>query len=322
MSAGVTNCKELKNLLISSLRRNYADALLLSGGLDSSILAFAGKPKVSFTVSVGDNAPDLVYAIRVAARHEIEHIVVKLTYEALLQIIEELVRILKTFSTLEIRNSSVLLAGIKAARNEGYKNLMTGDGGDELFAGYNYLSRFYGDMDALDKELHKLWESMHFSSKYLGKATGIGIRTPLLDSEFVNYAKSVRTADKIGKYKGLTWSKFILRKCYESDLGKDIVWRPKLAQEQGAGTSIIASVIAGKFDDNTFASGQSKALAESVKIRDKEHLYYYSLYRKYFPAPRDEACNGHLHCTECRGCFTTRGQYCNICGSFPVKPEI
>src|ERR1051325_7674556 len=132
MSAVVTDCKELKKLLISSLRRNYADALLLSGGLDSSILAFAGKPKVSYTVSVGDNAPDLAYAIRVAARHKIEHIVVKLTYEALLQIIEELVRILKTFSTLEIRNSSVLLAGIKAARNEGYKNLMTGDGGDEI----------------------------------------------------------------------------------------------------------------------------------------------------------------------------------------------
>jgi asparagine synthase (glutamine-hydrolysing) len=322
MSAGITDCKELKNLLNRSLLRNYADALLLSGGLDSSILACVGKPKVSFTVSVGDNAPDLEYATRVAARHNIEHILVKLTYEQLLQIIEELVKILKTFSPLEIRNSSVVLAGIRAATNEGYKSLMTGDGGDEIFAGYNYLSRFYGDVDALDKELHKLWESMHFSSIYLGKVTGIGIRTPLLDSEFLNYAKSVRTIDKIGKYKGLTWGKFILRKCYESDLGKDIVWRPKLAQEQGAGTSVITSVISGKFDDYTFALGQNKALAESTKLRDKEHLYYYSLYRKYFPAPRDEACNGHLHCTECRGCFTTRGQYCNICGSFPVKPEI
>src|SRR5919106_781338 len=157
MSAGITNCKELKNLLTRSIRRNYADALLLSGGLDSSILAFVGKPKVSFTVSVGDNAPDLEYATRVAARHNIEHVIVKLTYEVLLQIIEELVRILKTFSPLEIRNSSVVLAGIRAATNEGYKYLMTGDGGDEIFAGYNYLSRFYGDLDALDKELHKLW---------------------------------------------------------------------------------------------------------------------------------------------------------------------
>lgn len=322
MSAAITNCKELKKLLNRSVSRNYADALLLSGGLDSSILACVGKPRVSFTVSVGDNAPDLEYAIRVAAAHDIELKVVKLAYEELLKIIEELVKILKTFSPLEIRNSSVILAGIKAATNEGSKYLMTGDGGDELFAGYNYLSRFYADVGALDKELNKLWESMHFSSIYLGQVTGVGIRTPLLDSEFLKYAKSVRTVDKIGKYKGSTWGKFILRKCYESDLGEDIVWRPKLAQEHGAGTSIIKSIISKKFDDDTFASGRNKALAESTKLRDKEHLYYYSLYRKYFPAPIDEACNGHLHCTECKGCFTAGGQYCNICGSFPVRPDI
>jgi asparagine synthase (glutamine-hydrolysing) len=321
MSAGIINCEDLKDLLNRSLRRNYADALLLSGGLDSSILACAAKPKVSFTISVGDNAPDLEYATRVAARNDIEHIVVKLTYEELLQIVEEVVKILKTFSPLEIRNSSVALAGIRAATNKGYKYLMTGDGGDELFAGYNYLSRFYADVGALDKELHKLWKSMHFSSIYLGKVTGIDIRTPLLDSEFLKYAKSVRTIDKIGKYNGLTWGKFILRKCYESDLGEDIVWRPKLAQEQGAGTSSLTSILSGELDDYSFALGQNKALAESTKLRDKEHLYYYSLYRKYFPAPKDEACNDHLHCTECKGCFTTGGQYCNICGSFPVKPE-
>ncbi|HJT49630.1 MAG TPA: asparagine synthase-related protein [Nitrososphaeraceae archaeon] len=322
MSAGVTNCEELKKLLKSSLRRNYADALLLSGGLDSSILACMGKPKVSFTISVGDNAPDLEYATRVAARHMIEHVVVKLSYEELLQTIEELIKILKTFSPLEIRNSSVVLAGIKAATDQGYKYLMTGDGGDELFAGYNYLSRFYSDIGALDKQLHKLWESMHFSSIYLGRVKGVGIRTPLLDSEFIKYAKAVRTADKIGVYKGLTWGKFILRKCYEPDLGEDIVWRPKLAQEQGAGTNVITSIVSEKLDSYTFALGHEKALAESTKLRDKEHLYYYSLYRKYFPAPGDEACNDHLHCPECRACFTTVGQYCNTCGSFPVTAEI
>jgi asparagine synthase (glutamine-hydrolysing) len=322
MSAGVTNCEELKNLLKSSLRRNYADALLLSGGLDSSILACVGKPKISFTISVGDNAPDVEYARRVAARHMIEHIVVKVTYEELLQTIEELIKILKTFSPLEIRNSSVVLAGIRAANDYGYKRLMIGDGGDELFAGYNYLSRFYDDVAALDRELHKLWDSMHFSSIYLGTVKGVEISTPLLDSEFLRYAKSVRTDYKIGVYKGLTWGKFILRKCYEPDLGEDIVWRPKVAQEHGAGTNMITSVISEKLDHYTFALGHDNALAESTKLRDKEHLYYYSLYRKYFPPPRDEACDGHLRCPGCRACFTAVGQYCSICGAFPVKPEI
>ena len=315
------SCTKLKGLLYQSVQNNYANALLLSGGLDSSILACIAKPKVSFTVSLGDNAPDLEYATAVAARYSREHIIVKLTNEKLLEIIEELVKVMKTFSPLEIRNSSVALAGIKAARNKGCKYIMTGDGGDELFAGYNYLSRYYGDTKTLEKEIHKLWDSMHFSSLYLGEITGVDVRTPFLEEDFVRYAKSVQMVDKIGKYHGYRWGKFILRKCYESDLGEEIVWRPKLAQEEGAGTTNIRSFISEKLDDESFILGQKNALCESTKLRDKEHLYYYSLYRKYFAAPKDETCDNHLRCTECKGCFTASGQYCHICGSFPVRPE-
>ena len=320
-TATTPRCTELKNLLDKSVQKNYADALLLSGGLDSSILAYVAKPRVSFTVSLGDNAPDLEYAIRVATKYSQEHIIVKLTYQNLLEIIEELVKVLKTFSPLEIRNSSVTFAGIRAAMNEGCKQIMTGDGGDELFAGYNYLSRYYVDVSALDKELHKLWNSMHFSSIYLGKVTGVDVKMPLLDKQFVSYAKSVETVEKIGNHRGLTWGKFILRKCYESKLGEEITWRPKLAQEEGAGTTNIKSFISRKLDNESFSSGQKNALRELTKLRDKEHLYYYLLYRKYFPAPKDEACDNHPRCTECKGCFTDRGKYCRICGSFPVEPE-
>src|ERR671932_629791 len=165
----IPKCTKLKGLLHESVQKNYADALLLSGGLDSSILACIARPKVSFTVSLGDNSPDLEYATAVAARYSREHIIVKLTNEKLLEIIEELIRVMKTFSPLEIRNSSVALAGIKAAANEGCKCLMTGDGGDELFAGYTYLSRYYNNIKVLDKQIHILWDSMHFSSLHLGK---------------------------------------------------------------------------------------------------------------------------------------------------------
>jgi asparagine synthase (glutamine-hydrolysing) len=316
-----TRCKELKTLLDRSVHRNYAYALLLSGGLDSSILACIAKPKVSFTVSLGDNAPDVEYARRVAAKHNTEHIVVNLTYEKLLETIEELIRLLKTFSPLEIRNSSVVLAGIKAAFDKGYRNIMTGDGGDELFAGYNYLSRYHADPRALDKKMHNLWRSMHFTSLYLGRLTGVCVKTPFLDKKFLSYAKSIPTIEKIGEYDGLRWGKFILRKCYESELGEEIVWRPKLAQEEGAGTTDIASFISWKLDDRSFTLGKRNAYSESTKIRDKEHLYYYLLYRKYFSPPKDEACNGRLRCPECKGCFTTASRFCRICGSFPVKPE-
>ena len=246
------SCTKLKGLLYKSVQKNHADALLLSGGLDSSILACLAKPKVSFTISLGDNAPDLEYANAVAAKYSREHIVVKLTNEKLLEIIEELIKIMKTFSPLEIRNSSVALAGIKAAANKGCEYIMTGDGGDELFAGYNYLSRYYHDIKMLDKEIRKLWDTMHFSSLYLGEIAGIDVKTPFLEEDFVKYAKSIQIVDKIGNHHGSTWGKFILRKCYESDLGEEIVWRRKLAQEEGAGTTNIRTFISEKLDDDSF----------------------------------------------------------------------
>jgi asparagine synthase (glutamine-hydrolysing) len=316
-----TSCKELRTLLRRSVRRNYADAILLSGGLDSSILASIAKPKVSFTVSLGDNAPDVGYARIISSRYNMEHTIVILSYQELLEVIEEVVKFLGTFNPLEIRNSSVVLAAMKAAKDKGHTNIMTGDGGDELFAGYNYLSRYYTDSRALDSELHKLWKIMHYSSLRLGQITKVGVKAPFLDGQFLAYAKSIDTAEKIGEFHGSKWGKFLLRKCYQQDLGEGIAWRPKLAQEKGAGTSNIRTFISRSLDDRYFNLGKKDAFYESVNIVDKEHLYYYLLYRKYFSPPKHEVCHGQYRCADCKGCVRGTSQMCRICGAFPVKRQ-
>jgi asparagine synthase (glutamine-hydrolysing) len=307
-------------MLNMSVTRNHADALLLSGGLDSSILACILKPAMSLTISLGQNAPDVEPATIVAGMYSEGHKVIRLGYERLLEIIGQLINIFRTFDPIEIRNSSVLLAGIRSAQEEGYKKLMTGDGGDELFAGYNYLKRYYTDLPALDDQLHKLWQSMRFSSSLIGKIIGMDIKTPFLDNKFLTYAKSIDIHEKIGEYSGQKWGKFILRRCYECKLGKQIAWRSKLAQEEGAGITNIKDFISSMTADRDFHLGIKKALSEGVTIRDKEHLYYYILFRKHFPAPKDEPCL-YLRCPECKGCFESATQYCHICGAFPVIPQ-
>jgi asparagine synthase (glutamine-hydrolysing) len=162
---------------------------------------------------------------------------------------------------------------------------------------------------------------MHFSSIYLGEIIGVRLKAPFLDEQFVDYAKSVQTIDKVGEYCNSKWGKFLLRKCYEKFLGERIAWRPKLAQEQGAGITSIQDFISRKLDDRSFALGKKDALFESINISNKEHLYYYLLYRKYFKPPRDEACKHGRRCPKCKGCFVYPGQMCRTCGAFPVSPE-
>jgi asparagine synthase (glutamine-hydrolysing) len=314
-----TDCKELTRRLQESVTRHKCDALLLSGGLDSSILASILRPRYAVTCSFGEDSPDAPFATEVAGRFCGALTRVVISPEKMLDLVDQVVHLFKTFDPIEIRNSAVALAGIQRAKEDGYSSIMTGDGGDELFAGYNYLSRHYSDPSRLDLEVRRLWKVMHFSAQKIGDHVGVKVMTPYLDSEFIEYAKSLPISVKVGDYGGKKWGKYILRTCYVSDLGDSIAWRPKLAQEQGAATDRFEGYINERIDDMTFSNKSAIARAEGVALRNKEHLYYYALYRSHFAAPKEENCA--LRCPSCRGCMVVDGRFCRTCGAYPVTPE-
>jgi asparagine synthase (glutamine-hydrolysing) len=306
-------------MLEESVDRNRCDALLLSGGLDSSILAGILRPPYAVTCSFGDDSPDVPYASKVAERFCGHHARVVLGPEKMLDLVEKAVQIFKTFDPVEIRNSVVALAGMEQAKNDGHTEIMTGDGGDELFAGYNYLSRYFSDPARLDVEVRRLWKVMHFSAQKLGEHLGMKIMAPFLDAGFMDYAKSMPVSEKVGEHEGKIWGKHNLRNCFEPMLGSKIAWRAKLAQEQGAATDRFAAFIDDRIDDLTFSNKSAIARREGVVLRSKEHLHYYALFRSYFAAPGDEGCS--LRCPSCRACMDVDGRFCRTCGAFPVTPK-
>ena len=322
------DCEQLTKLLTESVERNHAEALLLSGGLDSSILASILRPQYSLATGFGRAAPDLVYARQVAERYSKHHVEVVFGQNRMAELVEQVVRIFRTFDPIEIRNSAVALACLEWTKSEGYSNVMTGDGGDELFAGYNYFSRYHSDMQKFDSELRRLWKIMHFSSIKLGEYIGIEVKTPFLDEKFASFAKSISVDYKVGEHGGKKWGKFILRRCFEPTLGS-LVWRPKVAQEQGAATDHYEQHIEEMIDDLTFANKKRIAQEqEGVRIRSKEHLHYYAIFRSHFPPPKEEeegegevdhrTCR--LRCSDCRGYIAPDARFCRKCGAFPVVP--
>jgi asparagine synthase (glutamine-hydrolysing) len=315
------DCEQLTKLLTESVERNHANALLLSGGLDSSILASILRPEYSLSIGFGRAAPDLAYARQVAERYCKHHVEIVFGPNKMAELVEQVIQIFRTFDPIEIRNSAVALAGIEWAKSDGYSNIMTGDGSDELFAGYKYLSRYYSDMQRFDLELRRLWKIMHFSSRRLGEHIGIDVKTPFLDETFASFAKKIDVNEKVGVHDGKKLGKFILRKCFEPELGP-VVWRSKLAQEQGAATDCYKQYVEEMIDDLTFAN--KKRIAEeqeSVRIRSKEHLHYYAIFRGYFPPPReegkeDDSCTSR--CSDCFGWVAPDTRFCRKCGAFPV----
>lgn len=279
---------------------------------------------MAVTVVLSAHAPDFAYSKMAAEKFCKRHSISIVSDKSIPLLVDSVIKTLKTFDPIEIRNSLVVLEGIRAAKLEGCDKLMTGDGADELFAGYNFLTRYHSDLPRLQKELERLWSVMHFSSLALGHAEGVRISTPYLDSEFVEFSKSLDVSEKVGTHDGVSMGKFLLRRCFEEVIGPELAWRRKMAQEEGSGMSEIKTILESGISDDDFARGAKAAAAQKVKLRSKEHMFYYQSYLKYFDPPdsySSEMDHSAGRCPECRALFRTAGKFCRTCGAFPVDPR-
>jgi len=134
---------KLHSLLEEAVLRNLSEGILLSGGLDTSILAYIASNYTrlkAFTVAFdAAPAPDVEYAKLMAKSLNLDHTIHLFDENELLDSIPIVIKILKSFDPMEIRNSASIFIALKLAKEKGIKSVMTGDGSDELFAGYSFL---------------------------------------------------------------------------------------------------------------------------------------------------------------------------------------
>lgn len=321
-------CSEFIGLLNSVCNRKSPDGLLLSGGLDSSILAYHLKPKHAITIIVDnwDNSPDYFYSNLIQEKkYAKEHHKIIISFEEVIVNIEQLIKDYKTFDPIFLKNSVVQLIGFKFARGLKINSLAIGDGADELFAGYNFLHKYIGDFKKINNKIDYIIQNMDFFSVRFSKENGFNIFLPYLESEIVNYSKKITLQEKISSYKGILFGKFFLRKCYEKIIGKEIAWRKKAALQDGSGVHKLEQYIENNIlkDDGKYNRDSEKIRAnEGVKIRSKEHLFFYKTYRRFYKAPGDETnseiADNTKKCKSCSSLFIWNGNFCKVCGAFPA----
>ena len=306
--------------LEESVRRNLTDGLLLSGGLDTAMLAYLTSKWVKpgcVTVALRDAlAPDVDYAKLVASRLELRHHVHYFGNEELDENIRDVIRILKSFDPMEVRNSVAIYVALKVGRDQGMSTFMTGDGCDELFGGYSFL--FGLTKEQLDKALKRIWNNMRFSSIPLAEALGVEVRLPYLDPQFKAFATDLDAGLKVRSEKGEVWGKWILRKAFENIMPQEIVWRVKAPIEVGSGTTILPSLFDSRISDLEFNEKKIRYLNEDrVVIRSKEHLFYYEIYRSVFGVPYRGVSNAKT-CPDCGSNVEEGASFCKTCGAYPV----
>jgi len=302
------------------VKRNLTEGILLSGGLDTSILAVPaskfGSLKAFTAALQGAPAPDVEYATLMANYLQLKHLIYYFDRDELYDAIEMVVKVMRSFDPMEIRNNVTVYVALRAARDEGLSSVMTGDGCDELFAGYSFL--FDLEKEELELELRKLWNVMSFSSIPLAKDLGIEARLPFLDPDLKSYAMSLDPRYKIRSERGRVWGKWVLRKAFEGALPEEVVWRAKAPIEEGSGTATLPSLFSREIPDVEFEEKRSEYLdKDKVAIRDKEQMFYYEIYRSVIGVPHPTNPKGK-RCPQCSSNVAERAIHCRTCGAYPI----
>ena len=187
----------------------------LSGGLDSSIITAIRKPEYSITIGFGSEASDLKYADAAALKFVRKKITRILSTQEVLGLIDKVVVALKTFDPITIRNSVVPYAALEVANSNGLKCVYTGDGGDEIFAGYNFLKRYLNNPSRLESEISRLRAIMTFPTFRLGESLNVKIIAPFLNEKVVRVAELIPISDLVGFYRNSVWGKMFFGDVFE-----------------------------------------------------------------------------------------------------------
>ncbi|MFB5627605.1 MAG: asparagine synthase C-terminal domain-containing protein [Nitrosarchaeum sp.] len=309
--------KKLYQLLNESCDSCKSNTIALSGGLDSTIIAYFLKerrPNAVAIIAKDFVANDLTYCQRVSKEFNIPLVINQVDTSEILGAVEETIKILKNFNDIEIRNNIVMFMAIKWAKEQGSSGIITGDGADELFAGYSFLIN--KSKDELEKEIQRICSVMHFPTQKIGKALGIKIESPFLDEKIIEFSKTIPSDLKVRNEGKKRQGKWILRKTFEKNIPTQIVWREKSPMQDGSGTIGLSNLFDSVISDKSFLE-KKKTIekTDGVIIRTKESMYYYEIYRNLFGVPSKNH-NGSS-CPYCN--FNIENsKFCRMCGAFPV----
>ncbi len=231
------------------MAREAADASLLFGGLDTSIVAVVAaersRPR-AITVCVDPQerideehrdtliqklgyvaadfpAPDAAYARLASDSLGLEHEQVIVSLEELLAFAPATVAVIGSFDPMQVRNGLTIYAGLVRARALGCRRVYTGDAADELYAGYSHMWTM--SPTQLQHYVDHMATIMNFTTPLLAHAAGVEVVSPFLDPVLVDFAMTLSHDERIGEHDGRRTGKWIVREAARAYLPDPLVWR-------------------------------------------------------------------------------------------------
>jgi len=308
-----TDIEKLRDSLEQAVHRQLMSdvpyGVLLSGGLDSSIISAIAKKFASKRIESGDSenawypqlhsfaiglegSPDLEKAQEVAEFIGSIHHPIHFTIQEGLDALSDVIYHLETYDVTTIRASTPMYLMARVIKSMGIKMVLSGEGSDEIFGGYLYFHKAPDAKSFHDETIRKLNKLHLYDCLRANKsmaAWGVECRVPFLDKEFLDVAMQINPEDKM--VKGDRIEKWILRKTFEEYLPESVVWRQKEQFSDGVGYNWIDTlkqITSDKVTDKDFENARFRFPVNSPKT--KEEYFYRSIFSEHFPSDTAASC--------------------------------
>ncbi len=309
----VSSIDELRDALEAAvLRQLMTDVpygVLLSGGLDSSIISAVAKKYAAKRIESGNmedawwpqlhsfavglvGSPDLIAARKVADYIGTVHHEIHFTVQEGLDALRDVIYHIETYDVTTVRASTPMYLLARVIKSMGVKMVLSGEGADEIFGGYLYFHKA-PNAEEFHKETVRKLSKLHMydclrANKSLA-SWGVEGRVPFLDKEFMDVAMRINPTDKMaGKGKMEKW---ILRKAFEDYLPESVAWRQKEQFSDGVGYNWIDTL--REITSAQVSDDQMARVNELFPINPpmtKEEFYYRSIYADHFPSDEAAKC--------------------------------
>ncbi len=304
---------ELRDALEAAVARQLMTdvpyGVLLSGGLDSSVISAIAKKYAAKRIESGNTedawwpqlhsfavgllgSPDLAAARKVADHIGTVHHEIHFTVQEGLDAIRDVIYHIETYDVTTVRASTPMYLLARVIKSMGVKMVLSGEGADEIFGGYLYFHKA-PNAEEFHKETVRKLSKLHMydclrANKSLA-SWGVEGRVPFLDKEFMDVAMRLNPTDKMaGNGKMEKW---ILRKAFEHLLPESVAWRQKEQFSDGVGYNWIDTL--KEMTSQLVTDEQMARVNETFPINppmNKEEYYYRTIFADHFPSDTASAC--------------------------------
>lgn len=267
LPANTVNYDLLRSKLEESvIKRMMADVpfgVLLSGGLDSSLMAaiaaryrnqvqqvqtdygYASMSLLTFSIGL-EGSPDLEWAKKAADFIGSKHNSFTFTIEEGIDALHDVINHIETYDVTTVRASTPMFLMARRIKAMGIKVVLSGEGSDEIFGGYLYFHKAPSPAEFHRELVRKIKALSQYDCLRANKSTaawGVETRVPFLDRQFLDAAMTIDAQYKMirkeSNDKHQRVEKYILRKAFDTPdkpyLPPDILWRQKEQFSDGVG---------------------------------------------------------------------------------------